>query len=118
MVHGVDSKTGSHASIETQEEKGSDVNLASHLLIDLHTGQIDAAVLITNDSDLHLPARHARSSIPVGTVNPRGTHTASGLRGNRDQGPGGHWWYRLAADDFRACQLPITIAGCRRPSTW
>ena len=117
-VRGIETADGRHAEIETLEEKGSDVNVAAHLLIDLHTQQIDAAVLITNDSDLRLPARHARRHIPVGTVNPRGTPTAGGLRGDRDGGPGGHWWYRLTADDLRACQLPAIVDGHRRPKGW
>ena len=118
MARGVDADDGRLAKVEIQEEKGSDVNVASHLLIDLHTDRIDAAILITNDSDLRLPATHARSLIPVGTVNPRGTPTAGHLRGDRDEGPGGHWWYRLGADDFRSCQLPETVAGHRRPAAW
>lgn len=118
VVRGLDAANGRYVSIATREEKGSDVNLASHLLIDLLTGQIDAAVLITNDSDLQLPARYARSSIPVGTVNPRGTHTAAGLRGQPDEGSGSHWWSRLTAEDFFDCQLPAVVAGCQRPPTW
>lgn len=34
------------------EEKGSDVNMATHLVHDAHCGLFDAAVLVTNDSDL------------------------------------------------------------------
>jgi len=34
------------------EEKGSDVNLATHLVNDGHRGRYETAVLITNDSDL------------------------------------------------------------------
>ncbi len=117
-ARGVDTTEGRVAEIEVQEEKGSDVNVASRLLIDLHTDQIDAAILMTNDSDLRLPAVHARSLVPVGTVNPRGTPTAGHLRGDRDEGPGGHWWYWLAASDFRSCQLPESVTGIRCPAGW
>ena len=117
-ARGTDTTAGRVAEIEVQEEKGSDVNVASRLLIDLHTDQIDAAILMTNDSDLRLPAVHARSLISVGTVNPRGTPTAGHLRGDRDEGAGGHWWYRLAESDFRTCQLPEVVAGIRRPAGW
>lgn len=34
------------------EEKGSDVNLATHLVNDAHLGNYDAAIVISNDSDL------------------------------------------------------------------
>ncbi len=117
-ARGISARGGGFTEVRVQEEKGSDVNVASHLLIDLHTGRIDAAVLMTNDSDLRLPASHARSLIPVATVNPRGRATAGHLQGHHDEGAGGHWWHRLTADDFRSCQLPSVVGGYRRPSTW
>ena len=39
------------------EEKGSDVNLASHLLNDAWRGVFDVAVVISNDTDLVEPIR-------------------------------------------------------------
>ena len=45
------------------EEKGSDVNLATHLLRDAFSGRIDCAVLITNDSDLLEPVRVVRREL-------------------------------------------------------
>lgn len=39
------------------EEKGSDVNIASHLIHDAHRRRFDVAVLVTNDSDLAEPVR-------------------------------------------------------------
>lgn len=41
------------------EEKGSDVNLAAHLVRDAFTDAFDVAVVITNDSDLVEPIRIA-----------------------------------------------------------
>ena len=38
-----------------REEKGSDVNLACHLLMDAVEDQYDCAVIISNDSDLFTP---------------------------------------------------------------
>ncbi|MCY4102046.1 MAG: hypothetical protein OXG55_02090 [bacterium] len=105
-------------SVAAADEKGSDVNVASHLLIDVHTQEIDAAVLISNDSDLRLPAQHARSRVPTGTVNPRGRPTARGLRGSPRDGVGGHWWYRLTAEDFFDHQLPNLVGAARKPAAW
>lgn len=53
-------------------EKGSDVNLAAHLLIDGFRGDYDAAVVISNDSDLLEPIRFVISDLgrPVGILNP------------------------------------------------
>jgi len=56
-----------------REEKGSDVNVASHLLVDVLTGAIDAAIVVSNDSDLKFPIRYARTRVPVGVVNPTTT---------------------------------------------
>lgn len=54
------------------EEKGSDVNLATHLVHDGHLNAYEVAVLITNDSDLAEPMRIVKEAIgkPVGLVNP------------------------------------------------
>ena len=44
------------------EEKGSDVNLATHLLVDAFRGEYETAVVISNDSDLKASRRCAQSS--------------------------------------------------------
>lgn len=43
------------------EEKGSDVNLATHLLVDGFQHKYDVAAVITNDSDLKLPLEKVRT---------------------------------------------------------
>lgn len=48
------------------EEKGSDVNLASHLLHDAHKNRFETAVVISNDSDLVAPIRFIREDLGVG----------------------------------------------------
>jgi hypothetical protein len=50
------------------EEKGSDVNLASYLLIDGFRARYDIAVVISNDSDLKTPVEFVRGDLgaPVG----------------------------------------------------
>ncbi len=45
------------------EEKGSDVNLATWLLIDAFDKAFDAAVVLTNDSDLAEPIRQVRQKL-------------------------------------------------------
>ncbi|MBK6685945.1 MAG: NYN domain-containing protein [Deltaproteobacteria bacterium] len=54
------------------EEKGSDVSLAIHLLNDGWKDAYDAAVVITNDSDLVEPIRVARAELgkPIGVLCP------------------------------------------------
>jgi hypothetical protein len=45
------------------EEKGSDVNLAAHLLIDAFRGDCEMAIALTNDTDLVEPIRLARDDL-------------------------------------------------------
>jgi uncharacterized LabA/DUF88 family protein len=100
------------------EEKGSDVNLASHLLVDVLSGAVDAAVVISNDSDLAFPVRAARERVPVGVVNPRTTRFAGDLTGNKSDGVGNHWWRRLDAVTYRAHQLPDPAGTFTKPVGW
>jgi hypothetical protein len=62
----------SYAEVWTPEEKGSDVNLASHLLIDGFRARYDVAVVISNDGDLKEPVHFVRNDLgaPVGVLNP------------------------------------------------
>jgi uncharacterized LabA/DUF88 family protein len=50
-------------SIIHHEEKGSDVNLASHLLLDAFNGDFDEALVISNDSDLRTPVQIVRGTL-------------------------------------------------------
>ena len=74
-------KTGSNprqwVRVDKTEEKGSDVNLASNLLLDAFTNKIDIAVLVTNDSDLAEPVRIVRGvlNLSVGILNPHQYHS-------------------------------------------
>ena len=54
------------------EEKGSDVNLATYLLMDVFDGDCELSVVISNDSDLATPIQSVRErfGIKVGILNP------------------------------------------------
>lgn len=101
-----------------QEEKGTDVNVASHLLMDVMSGSVDAAVVASNDSDLKLPVHRARARVPVGHVNPAGGLFAGDLTGKPGDGVGNHWWRKLGGEDFRNHQLPDPAGGYSMPSGW
>jgi uncharacterized LabA/DUF88 family protein len=60
------------------EEKGSDVNLATYMLVDAFRKDCGQLVVITNDSDLAEPVRilNKELRIPVGIFNPHTTDTA------------------------------------------
>lgn len=105
-------------SFAHREEKGSDVNVASHLLVDVLTARVDAAIVISNDSDLKFPVSYARTRVPVGTVNPSKNYLAGALKGQPTDGVGGHWWRQLTAADCRACQLPDPVGAHPKPAGW
>lgn len=106
------------ATVRKREEKGSDVNVASHLLHDVFTGSVDAAIVVSNDSDLELPLRMSRQVVPVGTVNPSANYLAGALRGTPTEGAGRHWWKQLQPADFLRSQLDDPIGAFRRPQGW
>lgn len=105
-------------TISTFEEKGSDVNVASRLLIDVLERKVDAAIVFTNDSDLGYPLAEARRRVPVGTVNPGTGPTPGGLSGKLTDGVGGHWWRRLTAADYTGHQLPPVVGPACQPRGW
>jgi hypothetical protein len=55
------------------DEKGSDVNLATYLLVDGFRGDYEMAAVISNDSDLTLPIAMVRAELrrDVGVFNPQ-----------------------------------------------
>jgi uncharacterized LabA/DUF88 family protein len=67
--------TGLVEVIDTKE-KGSDVNLASYLLLDGFKNDYEAAVVVSNDSDLTEPIRLVRHELKlvIGILNPHATH--------------------------------------------
>ena len=62
-----------YAKVLKTEEKGSDVNLATHLLIDGFRNDFELAVVVSNDSDLLLPIQFVIGELhkPVGLLNPQ-----------------------------------------------
>lgn len=60
------------AKVVKTEEKGSDVNIAAHLINDAHKGSFESAVLVTNDSDVAEAIKIVRNELglEVGILNP------------------------------------------------
>lgn len=61
------------AWVRRTEEKGSDVNLATHLVFDACLNLFEVAVVISNDSDLLEPIKRIKTSLGkvVGILNPQ-----------------------------------------------
>lgn len=81
-----DAQGNKYAVVRKTEEKGSDVNLASYLLLDGFNQEYDAAVVITNDSDLAEPIRLVRKELklPVVVLHPcKAANPATGIAGGR-----------------------------------
>ncbi|MFV0458691.1 MAG: hypothetical protein ACK5MT_08000 [Actinomycetales bacterium] len=106
------------ATVARREEKGSDVNVATHLVCDVLSQAVSAAVVVSNDSDLKLPIEVARNHLSVGLINPTKGYPAGALNAAPTAGAGGHWWYQLTASDFRSAQLPATIGNLTCPAGW
>lgn len=111
---------GSPRTVEVlaTEEKRTDVNIASYLLLDAFTGACDTAVVVSNDSDLAEAIDIARNvaGIKVGVVNP---HPAR----HRSRHMSATFFKQLRHGVLRQCQLPHVVhdaAGraIRKPATW
>jgi hypothetical protein len=63
---------GKYARVIKTEEKGSDVNLATHLLMDGFRNEYELAVVVSNDSDLLTPIKVVMDELhkPVGVLLP------------------------------------------------
>lgn len=92
-------------------------------MLDVLKGQpggqpIEAAVVISNDSDLKFPIDQAFQQVPLGLVNPTRGYTAATLSASGATGVGSHWWYQMSAADFYAWQLTDPTAGVTKPPPW
>jgi hypothetical protein len=93
------------------EEKGSDVNLATYLLLDGLDGLYEEALVISDDSDLEGPIREAKDRFgPVHVVSPRGpTATPRGPKAPYVMSHAGSSWTPLETALLSAAQLPSPL---------
>jgi uncharacterized LabA/DUF88 family protein len=104
------------AEVHSMEEKGSDVNLAAHLLNDAWKNSFDAAVVISNDTDLIEPIRM------VTTERKKTVFVA--CPGNHAMAPKlanvATYQRHIRPAMLASSQLPSPIPNTtiRRPSTW
>lgn len=103
------------------EEKGSDVNLAAHLLADGFRNLYDTAVVISNDSDLAAPIDMARNHLSkiIGVINPQingPSHPSKTL-----QGVASFFW-SLRRSVLVRSQFPATLIDSTgtitKPAVW
>lgn len=109
------------------EEKGSDVNLAAHLLLDGFLNRYDCAIVITGDSDLVTPIRMVRDELKktIGVLNPQRTsglnprpaRKSAGLREASSFYRNEITWAKLEASQF-GLVLSDKQGTIQKPLTW
>ena len=105
--------------VRDSEEKGSDVNLVTRLLVDGFNGRYEQAVVVSNDSDFASALHYVRESLQlrVTVVNPdRNNKTHKDLRAAAT------YVKRLWKSHLRQSQFPHELADAhgriRKPPSW
>ena len=96
----------SHVLVRESEEKGSDVNLATRLLVDGFNGQYEQAVVVSNDADFAAAMRYVRDDLGlrVALVNPDPRNPSP-----RQLADAATYVRRLWKSHLRKSQLPDTL---------
>lgn len=106
-----------YAKVIKTQEKGSDVNLATHLVWDGFRQRYEAAVLVTNDSDLLEPVKIVRRELGlvVGILNPH-------RRASRVLAQEATFLKQIRPAALKASQFPPALTDAhgviRKPSSW
>ncbi len=110
-------KNKKYARIIKTEEKGSDVNIAVHLLNDAWLNKYECAVIVSNDSDLaeamKLLKIHHKNKV-LGLIHPGKSHPSKELMKYAD------FFKRIRQGILKSSQLPDTIPGTKlkKPTKW
>ena len=105
--------------IRDSEEKGSDVNLATRLLVDGFNREYEQAVVLSNDADFAGAMRYVRDDLGlrVTLVNPDRRNTSP-----RDLADAATYVKRLWKGHLRRSQLPDTLTDevgiITKPNAW
>jgi uncharacterized LabA/DUF88 family protein len=105
------------ARVLRTQEKGSDVNLATHLVADGYENRYEVAVIVSNDSDLLEPVRTIRHRLGkvVGILNPQ-RHPAFVLA------QAATFFKQIRPSAVRESQFPTTLRDARgeftKPANW
>ncbi len=111
--------TGLRSVVEVirTDEKGSDVNLATHLLVDGFRNAYECAVLITGDSDQLTPVQVVKNDLkkPVGVLNPQ-KHPCRVLMREAT------FYKQIRTGALTRAQFPATLKDAKgtftKPATW
>jgi NYN domain len=116
-----------YAKVIKTEEKGSDVNLASHLLLDGFTSAFEQAIVVSGDSDLATPIEMVRSHLnkPVGVLLPQllsGSNTKNRRRSAKLQAVASFYREGIREGVLKASQFPDAMTDKHgqfgKPAAW
>ncbi len=108
-----------HVLVRDSEEKGSDVNLATRLLVDGFKGEYEQAVVVSNDADFASAMRYVRDDLGlrVTLVNPDARNASP-----RELAEAATYVKRLWKSHLRRSQLPETVTDevgdITKPAGW
>ena len=108
-----------HVLVRDSEEKGSDVNLATRLLVDGFNGEYEHAVVVSNDADFAGAMRCVRDGLGlrVALVNPDPRNASP-----RDLASAATYVKRLWKSHLRRSQFPNRlmddIGTVSKPASW
>ena len=108
-----------HVLVRDSEEKGSDVNLATRLLVDGFNRDYEQAVVVSNDADFAGAMRYVRDNLGlrVTLVNPDPRRTSP-----RELADAASYVKRLWKSHLRRSQLPDTltdeVGAIAKPVNW
>ncbi|MCT8998918.1 NYN domain-containing protein [Meinhardsimonia xiamenensis] len=119
MPDAADWKNGRYTGRQVMktEEKGSDVNLATYLLVDAFDDAFDVAVIVSNDSDLKEPISVVRNRFgkTIGILNPQ-------KRVSRALKPYAHFIKQIRPGVLKNSQFPNTMQDAKgqfhKPTRW
>ena len=106
-----------YARVIKTEEKGSDVNLATELLVDGFNNDYEIAIIVSNDSDLLMPIQVVTRTLgkPVGLLNPHKHPSVTLL-------PHVKFVKQIRAGVLSKCQFPTTLTDAQgtfsKPIGW
>ena len=105
--------------VRDSEEKGSDVNLATRLLVDGFNGEYEQAVVVSNDADFAGAMRYVKDDLGlrVTLVNPDSKNSSP-----NELADAAIYVKRLWKSHLRGSQLPDTprdeVGVITKPTTW
>lgn len=106
--------------VQRVEEKRTDVDLATHLLVDCFSGDFDEAVVISNDADLVPPIEMVKTKFGkrIGVFNPYPPEKMSGHL----IGAASYYYRTINRTVLAKCQFPATFMDSdgviTKPPSW